>query len=60
MLQQEHVIGFHIMGPNAGDILQGFVAAVKCCLTKEQLDAAVSSHPDQPRSVFFHNILKTV
>lgn len=33
------------MGPNAGDILQGFVAAMKCGLTKRQLDATVGLHP---------------
>lgn len=41
----ERVVGVHVMGPNAGDILQGFVAAMKCGLTKEQLDATVGIHP---------------
>ncbi|XP_035532694.1 thioredoxin reductase 1, cytoplasmic-like [Morone saxatilis] len=41
----ERVVGLHIMGPNAGDILQGFVAAMKCGLTKQQLDATVGIHP---------------
>uniref|UniRef100_A0A3Q1F384 Thioredoxin reductase 1, cytoplasmic n=1 Tax=Acanthochromis polyacanthus TaxID=80966 RepID=A0A3Q1F384_9TELE len=39
------VVGLHVMGPNAGDILQGFVAAMKCGLTKQQLDATVGIHP---------------
>ncbi len=43
--QQERVVGLHIMGPNAADILQGFVAAMKCGLTKQQLDATVGIHP---------------
>ncbi|XP_065807568.1 thioredoxin reductase 1, cytoplasmic isoform X1 [Labrus bergylta] len=42
---QERVLGLHVMGPNAGDVLQGFVAAMKCGLTKEQLDATVGIHP---------------
>ncbi|XP_067437239.1 thioredoxin reductase 1, cytoplasmic-like isoform X3 [Thunnus thynnus] len=41
----ERVVGLHVMGPNAGDILQGFVAAMKCGLTKRQLDATVGLHP---------------
>ncbi|XP_054480984.1 thioredoxin reductase 1, cytoplasmic-like [Anoplopoma fimbria] len=41
----DRVVGVHIMGPNAGDILQGFVAAMKCGLTKRQLDATVGIHP---------------
>ncbi|XP_008291764.1 thioredoxin reductase 1, cytoplasmic [Stegastes partitus] len=42
---QERVVGLHIMGPNAGDILQGFVTAMRCGLTKQQLDATVGVHP---------------
>ncbi|XP_068442600.1 thioredoxin reductase 1, cytoplasmic-like [Clinocottus analis] len=41
----DRVVGVHVMGPNAGDILQGFVAAMKCGLTKRQLDATVGIHP---------------
>uniref|UniRef100_A0A668AVH8 Thioredoxin reductase 1, cytoplasmic n=1 Tax=Myripristis murdjan TaxID=586833 RepID=A0A668AVH8_9TELE len=41
----ERVLGLHVMGPNAGDIVQGFVAAMKCGLTKQQLDATVGLHP---------------
>ncbi|KAF3859616.1 hypothetical protein F7725_022015, partial [Dissostichus mawsoni] len=41
----ERVLGVHILGPNAGDILQGFVAAMKCGLTKQQLDATVGLQP---------------
>ncbi|KAM9334557.1 thioredoxin reductase 1, cytoplasmic-like [Symphorus nematophorus] len=42
---QERVVGLHVMGPNAADILQGFVAAMKCGLSKGQLDATVGIHP---------------
>lgn len=42
---QERVVGLHVLGPNAADILQGFVAAMKCGLTKRQLDATVGLHP---------------
>lgn len=56
---QERVVGLHVMGPNAGDILQGFVAAMKCGLTKQQLDATVGIHPGsaQVSIPFFYTIL---
>uniref|UniRef100_A0A8C9MHH1 Thioredoxin reductase 1, cytoplasmic n=1 Tax=Serinus canaria TaxID=9135 RepID=A0A8C9MHH1_SERCA len=41
----ERVIGFHVLGPNAGEVTQGFAAAIKCGLTKEQLDSTVGIHP---------------
>ncbi|XP_065177665.1 thioredoxin reductase 1, cytoplasmic-like isoform X2 [Sycon ciliatum] len=42
---EERVIGFHILAPNAGEITQGYGVAMKCGLTKEQLDAAIGIHP---------------
>ncbi|KAJ1163586.1 hypothetical protein NDU88_004043 [Pleurodeles waltl] len=42
---QERVLGFHILGPNAGEITQGFAVAIKCGLTKEQLDSTIGIHP---------------
>ncbi|XP_056131903.1 thioredoxin reductase 1, cytoplasmic-like [Lampris incognitus] len=41
----ERVVGLHVMGPNAGDIVQGFAAAMKCGLSKRQLDATVGINP---------------
>lgn len=42
---QERVIGFHYLGPNAGEVTQGFGAAMKCGATKEQLDGTIGIHP---------------
>ncbi|CAL8323923.1 unnamed protein product [Lota lota] len=42
---QERVVGLHLMGPHAGDIVQGFAVAVTCGLTKRQLDATAALHP---------------
>uniref|UniRef100_A0A8C7Y0W5 thioredoxin-disulfide reductase (NADPH) n=1 Tax=Oryzias sinensis TaxID=183150 RepID=A0A8C7Y0W5_9TELE len=39
------VIGFHYLGPNAGEVTQGFGAAMKCGITKEQLDGTIGIHP---------------
>ncbi|KAG8578328.1 hypothetical protein GDO81_010455 [Engystomops pustulosus] len=41
----ERVVGFHVLGPNAGEITQGFAVAIKCGLTKEQLDSTIGIHP---------------
>lgn len=38
-------MGFHILGPNAGEVTQGFAAALKCGLTKDQLDSTIGIHP---------------
>lgn len=45
MLDNGKVIGIHYLGPNAGEVLQGFAAAMKCGLTKEILDQTVGIHP---------------
>lgn len=39
------VLGVHVLGPSAGEIIQGFATALRCALTKEQLDATVGLHP---------------
>jgi len=39
------VLGVHMVGPEAGEIIQGFAVALKCRATKEQLDATVGIHP---------------
>lgn len=39
------LIGMHMMGSDAGEIIQGFAAAMKCGITKEQLDNTIGIHP---------------
>ncbi|NWQ90640.1 TRXR3 reductase, partial [Burhinus bistriatus] len=43
--ENNRVIGFHVLGPNAGEVTQGFAAAIKCGLTKELLDETIGIHP---------------
>jgi thioredoxin reductase (NADPH) len=43
--QNEKVIGFHYVGPNAGEITGGIAIAMKNNITKEQLDDCVGIHP---------------
>ncbi|XP_049718497.1 thioredoxin reductase 3 isoform X1 [Elephas maximus indicus] len=44
-LDSDRVIGLHILGPNAGEVTQGFAAAMKCGLTKQLLDGTIGIHP---------------
>ncbi|KAG7326480.1 hypothetical protein KOW79_009881 [Hemibagrus wyckioides] len=44
-LDNERVIGFHYLGPNAGEVTQGFGVAMKCGATKQQLDSTIGIHP---------------
>uniref|UniRef100_A0A3Q2Y0K6 thioredoxin-disulfide reductase (NADPH) n=1 Tax=Hippocampus comes TaxID=109280 RepID=A0A3Q2Y0K6_HIPCM len=44
-LDNDRVIGFHYLGPNAGEVTQGFGAAMKCGATKEHLDTTIGIHP---------------
>ncbi|MBM7112659.1 glutathione-disulfide reductase [Archangium primigenium] len=39
------VLGFHMVGADAPEILQGLAVALKCGVTKRQLDATVGIHP---------------
>lgn len=41
----QRLVGVHIAGAEAGEILQGFAVAVKAGLTKQQLDATLGIHP---------------
>lgn len=41
----QKLLGVHIVGSDAGEILQGFAVAVKIGLTKTQIDATIGIHP---------------
>ena len=41
----DRVLGVHIVGPDAPEMLQGFAVALKCGATKAQFDATVGLHP---------------
>ena len=42
---QERVIGLHVLGPNAGEMVQGYAVAMKAGATKEHFDATIGIHP---------------
>jgi glutathione reductase (NADPH) len=39
------VLGIHMIGAEAGEIIQGFAAAMTAGVTKTQLDQTVGIHP---------------
>lgn len=39
------VLGMHMVGADAGEIIQGFAVAMNCNLTKSQLDSTIGIHP---------------
>lgn len=44
-LDNERVVGFHIAGPNAGEVTQGYAVAIKLGATKQDFDRTVGIHP---------------
>jgi glutathione reductase (NADPH) len=41
----DRVLGVHVLGPEAGEIVQGFAVAVKMGASKAQFDATIGIHP---------------
>jgi glutathione reductase (NADPH) len=41
----DRVVGCHMMGTDAGEIIQGFAVALQCGATKAQFDATIGIHP---------------
>jgi glutathione reductase (NADPH) len=41
----DRVLGLHMVGPEAGEIVQGFAVALKCGATKAQFDSTIGIHP---------------
>jgi glutathione reductase (NADPH) len=39
------VVGLHMVGAEAGEIVQGFAVAMKAGATKAQFDATIGIHP---------------
>ena len=39
------MVGFHVLGPNAGEITQGYAVAIKLGATKADFDRTIGIHP---------------
>jgi hypothetical protein len=43
--QDERIVGLHFVGPQAGEVVQGFALGVSMRATKARFDALVGIHP---------------
>jgi glutathione reductase (NADPH) len=41
----QRVVGAHMVGPHAAEVIQGIAIAIKCGATKAQFDATIGIHP---------------
>ncbi len=49
----DRVVGLHIIGPDAGEILQAAAVAVKAGLTKRDFDETIALHPSMAEELLF-------
>lgn len=56
--ENEKVIGFHILSPNAGEITQGMSVAINAGVTKSNLNNTVGIHPTVAEEITTCNTLK--
>ncbi len=45
LMLQNRVVGLHVVGPNAGEVTQGFGIAFKLRATKADFDRLIGIHP---------------
>lgn len=43
--KSDRVLGVHMVGPEAGELIQGFAVALNCGATKRQFDSTIGIHP---------------
>lgn len=53
------IIGFHVLGPNAGEITQGYAVALKLGATKQHFDDTVGIHPTCSESLVVMDTTKS-
>lgn len=58
-LDNERVVGFHICGPNAGEVTQGFAVAMKCGATKADFDNTIGIHPTVAEEITLFSVSKS-
>ncbi|KAL5016110.1 hypothetical protein ScPMuIL_005699 [Solemya velum] len=52
------ILGLHLIGPNAGEIVQGFSLALRCGATWQELASTVGIHPTVAEEVVKLHITK--
>uniref|UniRef100_A0A6B2L328 thioredoxin-disulfide reductase (NADPH) n=1 Tax=Arcella intermedia TaxID=1963864 RepID=A0A6B2L328_9EUKA len=56
--ENERIVGFHVLSPNAGEITQGFTTALRLGATKADIDDTVGIHPVTAENLVLLNITK--
>lgn len=56
--QENRVVGFHFVGPNAGEVTQGFGLAMRLGATKQDFDLTVGIHPTDAESFTMLDIIR--
>ena len=59
VVHNDLVVGFHFLGPNAGEVTQGFALAVKLGAKKSDFDDLVGIHPTDAEAFCELNITKS-
>lgn len=54
----QQILGMHFIGPQAGEVIQGFAAALKCKLTFKQLSNTIGIHPTTAEEFTRINVTK--
>lgn len=54
----QQVLGLHFLGPSAGEVIQGFSAAMRCGLSYQSLSSTVGIHPTCAEEVVKMHITK--
>ncbi|XP_033123262.1 thioredoxin reductase 2, mitochondrial-like isoform X1 [Anneissia japonica] len=52
------IVGIHLLGPHAGEMMQGFAVAIQCGVTYKQLSLTVGIHPTCAEEVVKMHITK--
>lgn len=55
----QRVLGIHYLGPQAGEVMQGYGAAIKCGLTYGKLQDTVGIHPTSAEEIVTVKITKS-
>lgn len=53
------VVGLHIVGPNAGEVIQGYAVALKIGATKQDFEQTIGIHPTVSEEIILLRIAKS-
>ncbi|KAM8992994.1 thioredoxin reductase 2, mitochondrial isoform 2-T2 [Ara ararauna] len=56
--REQRILGLHFIGPNAGEVIQGFALGIKCGATYPQLMKTVGIHPTCAEEIIKLHITK--